>query len=485
MYVSRTKIDGSGLEYKLTEQFSSSSPPYGVALDATHLYYSVNEESGNQGYLFKTPLAGGAWESVLFIGDGEVRGISVDATHIYWASQSEEAIGRAATDLSGASKENEFIKVAGKPAGLAADAAHLYWSINGDAPVNPGNDLYLYEPEGDTLEDLTPEPGSENGAEVQGVLGASKDGSRVYFVANGDLDGSGPAAAGNCHTTGGHGPLGSTSGQCSLYLRAGGATSFIARLQASGGPGRTDAANWLPTPRELFGGTGSYVARTSFLGAGGKALLFRSQQQLTAYENEGTPELYRYSEGDPEGIRCVSCPPAGQAAGAGPRIGSTAYPGVGPGDDIGAFSSRILSAGGDRAFFETAEALSPLDTNGGPPIGCPPTGSETQKFPACLDVYEWAAPETPGTGCTKGGPSYSPLNAGCIYLISTGKDKFPSLFADASATGNDVFFFTRQQLVGQDKDGLQDVYDARVGGGLASQSPATVIPCRYPPQNQP
>ena len=28
--------------------------------------------------------------------------------------------------------------------GLAADASHLYWSVNGEAPTNPGNDLYRY-----------------------------------------------------------------------------------------------------------------------------------------------------------------------------------------------------------------------------------------------------------------------------------------------------------------------------------------------------
>ncbi len=45
-------------------------------------------------------------------------------------------------------------------------------------------------------------------------------------------------------------------------------------------------------------------------------------------------------------------------------------------------------------------------------------------------------------------------------------------FADASASGNDVFFFTDQPLVGQDQDSLVDVYDARVGGGIAAQSPS-------------
>jgi hypothetical protein len=69
------------------------------------------------------------------------------------------------------------------------------------------------------------------------------------------------------------------------------------------------------------------------------------------------------------------------------------------------------------------------------------------------------------------------LNQGCIYLISTGKSEFPSLFADASASGNDVFFFTRQGLVGQDKDQLMDVYDARINGGLESQNPPPTVVC--------
>jgi hypothetical protein len=102
-------------------------------------------------------------------------------------------------------------------------------------------------------------------------------------------------------------------------------------------------------------------------------------------------------------------------------------------------------------------------------------GAELQKFPACQDVYEWQAPNS--GGCKEASPAFSPLNGGCLYLISTGKDDYPSFFADASQSGNDVFFFTRQGLVGQDKDELLDVYDARVGGGLASQSPVVPVPC--------
>lgn len=45
---------------------------------------------------------------------------------------------------------------------------------------------------------------------------------------------------------------------------------------------------------------------------------------------------------------------------------------------------------------------------------------------------------------------------------------------DASASGDDVFFITRQALVAQDGDDALDVYDARVNGGF--QAPP-VPPC--------
>ena len=41
-----------------------------------------------------------------------------------------------------------------------------------------------------------------------------------------------------------------------------------------------------------------------------------------------------------------------------------------------------------------------------------------------------------------------------------------------------MFFFTRQALVGQDEDELVDLYDARVGGGIAAQNPPPpAAPC--------
>jgi hypothetical protein len=86
-------------------------------------------------------------------------------------------------------------------------------------------------------------------------------------------------------------------------------------------------------------------------------------------------------------------------------------------------------------------------------------------------VYEW---EADGAGSCQS----SSDNGGCLYLISTGQSDAASFFEGASASGNDVFFATRDQLVGQDTDGGNyDIYDARVDGGLASQNPSPAASC--------
>jgi hypothetical protein len=467
--VARATITGDEIEGEFVK--TNVLVPFGVGLSSTHLYFSGNEGASN-GYIFRVPAEGGAEEG-LFIGEAGIRGVTLDASYIYWATQGEKAIGRADLDLTPASRIKKFVEPEGNLSGLAVDAAHLYWSINGEAADNPGNDLYRFNanaPESERLTDLTP-LASGNGAEVQGVVAASTDGSYLYFTANGVLDEGEEAAPGECHTTPPHGRLATTSGSCSLYLLHEGSTSLVARLDG-GGEESADALNWAPSPRELFS-TSSYLPKTSFISADGKTLLFRSQVRLTAYDNEGVPEFYRFRAGDPEGIRCVTCSPGGEKVGSGPSLGSTKFPSIGPPGSIAGTASRNLSADGNHVFFETAEKLSSNDTNG--EAGCPIASSSTQNFPACLDVYEWVAD---GVGaCQKGSSAYSPLNAGCLYLISTGKSEFPSLFADASASGDDVFFFTREPLVGQDKDKLQDVYDARVGGGLASQNPRPTNPC--------
>jgi hypothetical protein len=428
-----------------------------VALSSTYLYFDLNDENNNNGYISRVSLAGGDEEGP-FIGEEGLRGLAIDSNHLYWATQGEGgAIGRA--DLELKNRDNEFIDIEGAPNGIAAGATHLFWASNGDISGNPGNDLYRYVPASDALTDLTPLEG-DNGAEVQGVLGVSADGSYIYFAANGVL--AAGATQGDCK-----GSVHLPSGRCNLYAWHDGQVVFVAPLDANGD---SDALNWVGTPTEVLN-SNSYFPKTSMLDEDGAVLAFRSQERLTDYDNEGVPEFYLYRASEPGKISCLTCRPSGEAVNGGPRLSSTTFPIIQPANLVQAVASRNLSADGSRFFFETPEALIPTDTNGAG--GCPLAGS--QNYPACLDVYEW---EAPGFGqCKVESSSFSPLNDGCLYLISTGKSEFPSLFADASEEGKDVFFFTRQSLVGQDEDQLQDVYDARIGGGLPAQNQASPPRC--------
>jgi len=428
------------------------------------VYFVMNEEQNNFGYLYRVPLAGGS-EETAFVGDDGLRGIALDATHVYWATQGEGgAIGRMpqgefVSCAFNPSCEKEFIDIDGAPNGLTLGTTHLFWAVNGDTSSNPGNDLYRYAPATDTLTDLTP-LATGNGAEVQGVLGVSADGSNVYFAANGVL--AAGASQGSCK-----GSVKTASGKCNLYAWHGGEVDFVAPLDANG---VSDALNWVGSPLEVLN-SGSYVPKTALLGDGGEVLIFRSRERLTAYDNEGVPEFYRYRADEPGELSCLTCRPSGETAGGGSQLGSfSTYFGIQPLHEVQAVATRNLSADGERFFFESPEALSPNDTNAAD--GCPPAPNGR---PSCLDVYQWVAPDT--GDCEEGGPNFSPLNEGCLYLLSTGKSEFPSYFGDASEDGSSAFLFTRERLVGQDQDELQDAYAARVGGGLAAQNPAPVFPC--------
>jgi hypothetical protein len=461
--IAKATIEGESINQ---EFFSPGLVPIGVALDASHLYFTANTINGTGSFVSRIPLGGGT-EEFTFIGAAGLRGIALDGTYIYWAHQRENEVGRIpiadfpklAPCEAVPTCEREFVKeVKGDLNGLAVNVEHLYWSVNGDAGTNPGNDLYRYLAGSEGLEDLTPDP-SGDGAEVQGVLGASADGAYLYFAANGDLDGGGKGTQGTCHTFQPHGSIATTSGSCNLYLRHEGKTSLVSPINGK------DALDWTGSAEGIFGGAFD-ISKAAFLGDGGKVLLFRSVEKLSGYNNEGTPELYRYSAEDGS-LRCASCSPDGEAPSGGAGTDSIGYPGSlsPPVDSVAVTESRNLSANGNRAFFETSNVLVPADTNG--QAGCPKS--------TCQDVYEWEAPEE--GSCIKGGVAYSPINEGCIYLISTGKSPYPSYFGDASETGKDVFFFTRQRLVGQDTDEQQDVYDARVEGGIPSQNPPPPNPC--------
>jgi hypothetical protein len=245
-----------------------------------------------------------------------------------------------------------------------------------------GDHLYRFDVGTKASTDLTPAGG------VEGVLGASPDGTYVYYL--------------------------SASG---LYLHHAGVSTKVAAA--------ADASNYPP------------AAGTSRVAADG-ALAFLSSAELGEADNAGFAAVFVYRPQAGE-LTCASCNPTGVRS-----SGPSTIPGALPnGAAPTPYKPRALADDGKRLFFDTREALFPLDTN-----------NDT-------DVYQW---EAHGTGsCAAAG--------GCVSLISSGRAAAGARFLDASVDGADVFFLTDGSLVPADP-GVMDVYDARIGGGY----PAPVVP---------
>ncbi len=112
----------------------------------------------------------------------------------------------------------------------------------------------------------------------------------------------------------------------------------------------------------------SQARKTARVSSDGQTLLFARKRQLSAYDNEGVPELYLYRVGG-AGFSCVSCDPSGEAPSGGPGFGSVNLPGPVVPPNPAATLTRNLSADGKRVFFETTDSLVAQDTNG--EDGCP------------------------------------------------------------------------------------------------------------------
>jgi hypothetical protein len=298
-------------------------------------------------------------------------------------------------------------------------------SYTGAEPENPGNDLYRYEVASGALTDLTPEAEEEpSGASVLGVVGASEDGSYVYFVAEGDL------------------AEGASAGSPNLYVwheaaEGGGVVRFIATLAApdedeqenieearlgAAFPYQSDVEDWTSWP----------TASQAYVTPDGSHLAFMSVMPLTGYENidesgKQVHEVYEYSAESGQ-LVCASCDPNGARPLGSAFIGAT----LDERASTAFHQPRTLSDDGSRLFFSSPDPLAES------------TGGSVKLF-----EYE----------------------GGTIRLISGPQSGGEAVFLDAGASGNDVFFATRERLAAADTDELLDVYDARVDGGLPAPGP--------------
>lgn len=342
-------------------------------------------------------------------------------------------------------------------------------------------DLYVAELSGGEAEgealtmklvDLT--PGGTNGESADvpafgklnyggGVLGASEDGSYVYFAASAAL--APGASRGACFNEEG--------GTCNLYVRhfsegAWQPTQLIATVSGE------DAPDWGVDPNAPVGTGGDLSFTASRVSPNGEYLAFMSNRSITGYDNtdrtSGEPDeevyLYSFATGN---VLCASCNPSGERPAGVLDLQSSeggvqeSAEGVGlVADRTGVwnkhwlaasipgwttlnltkstYQSRYLSNEG-RLFFDSPDTLVPA------------VAKEVEEGKTSKEkVYEY---EPNGLGSCAGG-------TGCISLISKAGAKHESTFLDASTNGNDVFFLSADTLTQEDIDESFDVYDAHV-----------------------
>jgi hypothetical protein len=378
---------------------------------------------------------------------------------------------------------SQVIFTAPDPSSRAQNSGPGCW--NGAAANTP--QLYLRSHE-HTIELSEPEAGVSDptGRHLAEYVGASKDGSRVFFLSEGWLTADHPvihdlelyeceiteeAGEPACRLTRiSAGEPGSRAGSEGAAVQGvlaladdAGAVYFTARAAlAEGAPALAAGQELVNLYRyDTASSTTAYVAtinrsdsdQTSYGACAqvgfangdsrapcpraswystpdGRYLLFASSRDLTGYDNSGQCVLS--TDGAPTGAceELYRYDASTRAlicvscdpSGAQPVSNALFSRSSLVGPDSG--QQRGMSDDGSYVFFDTADALVPQDING------------------TLDVYEW--------------------HEGRIALLSSGRDAGPSFFLGASSDGSNAFIGTHAQLVPQDIDTLGDIYDARI-----------------------
>lgn len=230
-------------------------------------------------------------------------------------------------------------------------------------------------------------------------------------------------------------------------------------------------------PGTQLGGFGSYTQTQAGYGQekanmpvstpDGAHLLFLDPTSLVeSFNSGGDLEAYVYdaeTKTEPARVTCISCNPAGapeqtDEQGRGVRLIDKNHVVVAEPRFVTP-SPPFISDDGDRAVFETTEALVPWDTNG------------------TEDVYEWSRVNT--NGCTAISATYAGVDGGCLYLLSSGLgEEGPNTsgvtdgthLVGASENLKDVYMQSGEAFLSGLDNGVH-VYDVRVDGGFPQHIP--------------
>ena len=443
--------------------------------------------------------------------------VSEDGSRVVWGTATEEPETQPSQLFSRDMLTKETTQVDAGPEGsgsgvfqaASSDGTRVFFTD--ETPLTEGAEggsLYMFDVPTRRLTDLGPvgirhaETPSNVPRLGDEVLGADEAGTAVYVTSETVLTGA-ANAGGEVAVPGG--------GNIFLSREApvGGGSwsvSFIATLSSSDEAGYNPHSE-APEPKHLaslpvrVSANGEYFAFMT-----DRSLRFMTAHGLAQYDNRdansGVPdeEVFLYSAAS-GGLVCASCDPTGARPVGELDVGAEVYPGLpmdpnetwGPNRaeveetenegkglrghwlaamlppwnealhigeavslhfELPLYASRVLSGSG-RLFFDSADGLVAQDTN------------------HAEDVYEF---EPGGVGGCPG----SVGGSGCVALISSGQGAGPSVFVDASVSGDDVFFTTEQPLVAADVDGAADMYDAHVcSGGVPclAASAAASPPC--------
>ena len=277
-------------------------------------------------------------------------------------------------------------------------------------------DLYEYDlekaPNEHPLTDLSVDT-APGGAHVTGFVGASTDGSHVYFLAQGQLaPGKGRTLAEN-----------QENGTYSIYSeQRGQRPQFVATV----------------TEREAAESVGvaQQENQVSNVSPSGRYLLFETSENVTGYSSgsSASREAYLYdAQAGSEPVICVSCRQDGLPSRNTVKVleNSAEKPLHRP-------NTLVVRNGQPLVFFESTDPLTGE------------AGAEGYR------QYEWAHSE--------------------VYLLAAPGDVGAYESGGADEDGSDFFFSTAAALTWEDRDARSSIYDARIGGGFP-EAPSVSEPC--------
>jgi sugar lactone lactonase YvrE len=448
-----------GLEFELVGCASSTDPDAEgryVSAGGAHVIFTSQEHLGADAAPEGTEAiydrsAGGASAQVLSVKpDDSAFGVGEDATYVA-STEDGTAVVFSVDGALYVHREGKTKMVAEAPStfdGISADGERVFFMDAtypaSSKPVPPAG-LFACDVEEGPCAGPGANPPTEI-AEESIFVHVSADGSHAFFTSKVAL-----TEAGEENENGEH----AEEGEDNLYAWDGSGTSFVgslvpADLDSFNEEPRMDLRQWtnvisgqfIPSSLDHIGRAFSPTRSTP----DGEAFVFQSHAQLTAYDNGGKGEIYRYAPAGP-GVQliCVSCDPGGAPAGGDALLQSFEV------TEPTALTPNITDDG-RSVFFESPDQLLPEDAND------------------ATDVYQWRAMGA-GTGVEE-----CKRAAGCLALISAGQGELSSNLYGMTADGHDVFFGTLDKLVGADIPDDPSLYDARVEGGIPD--PPAEFPCR-------